>query len=699
MSLSGRISIRSKILLLLSSLVVAAVALYLYLASKIFYEDKTLLIYELNQTNVRALGAEVEVRIRRIMDQLRMIATAPELVDVIVSDGKENAFIRVGWLEDAEGQIEGVSNIKVWESPLKIYSRAAVEILKALDSALIPIEEVRSKGSWVRNSTLGGSETVPIMTVALVVPGKNRVIFADTRLDPFLKAFAAQGIAEMYLVDSGGNMLAHHDAARVMSAENASNDYLVQIARKSKIRSEVKKFEEGDRSFLGSYYQLGVAGLVVASRVELKEAFVAMRVLLKKSLQYAAIVVTAAFLAALFFSHSLTSPIGRLVEATQRVAHGDFSQKVDISTGDEISVLANSFNSMTADLRISREKIEEYSRDLEKKVQDRTIQLEKQNIAIKEAQEALVRTTRLASVGEIAGRAAHEVLNPLTSIQARLEKIKNSQNSPEKQDIQLFGEIVGAWKGDLDKNGPDGLMQALVKPSTATPGKTLLQEDLENLQAISVDWGTRMSSQEEDLKFLMREVNRIEKIVNGMRQLSRAGGDRKSLNVHHFLNEVFATMNDILGKHGIQTEQRYGQKQHEQSDWEISADHDELLQVFSNLLRNSMQALDEAKRDGKPLGQPPKIWIQTELTQISQISWVWIRVCDNGPGIEQQNFHRIFEPTFTTKKADEGTGLGLSICRRFIRSWEGEITVEKSIPGVETVFLIELPLVEGQRNG
>src|SRR5579885_1667592 len=72
MTSQWRISIRSKILLVLSAVVVSAVALYLYLASKIFYEDKTLLIYELNQTNVKTLGSDVETQLKSIIDNLRI---------------------------------------------------------------------------------------------------------------------------------------------------------------------------------------------------------------------------------------------------------------------------------------------------------------------------------------------------------------------------------------------------------------------------------------------------------------------------------------------------------------------------------------------------------------------------------------------------------------------------------------------------
>src|ERR1700757_832158 len=74
MTIPWKISIRSKILVVLSTVVILAVALYLYLASRIFFEDKTLLIYELNQTNVQTLGSDVETYLKRVIDKLRTVA-------------------------------------------------------------------------------------------------------------------------------------------------------------------------------------------------------------------------------------------------------------------------------------------------------------------------------------------------------------------------------------------------------------------------------------------------------------------------------------------------------------------------------------------------------------------------------------------------------------------------------------------------
>ena len=60
-------------------------------------------------------------------------------------------------------------------------------------------------------------------------------------------------------------------------------------------------------------------------------------------------------------------------------------------------------------------------------------------------------------MGEIAGRTAHEVLNPLTSLMARIQKVQKRLNDEILSNKNLMGEIVGAWKKDLDEKGLKGL--------------------------------------------------------------------------------------------------------------------------------------------------------------------------------------------------------------------------------------------------
>lgn len=109
---------------------------------------------------------------------------------------------------------------------------------------------------------------------------------------------------------------------------------------------------------------------------------------------------------------------------------------------------------------------------------------------------------------------------------------------------------------------------------------------------------------------------------------------------------------------------------------EMKGDKSQLSQVFLNLLKNSMQALEE-KIDGK-----------IDIT-VQQGDRLQIDISDNGAGIPYDIQEQIFIPFFTTKST--GTGIGLSLCKQIIRQHEGHLFMKKSSPG-NTVFSIDLPL-------
>lgn len=112
----------------------------------------------------------------------------------------------------------------------------------------------------------------------------------------------------------------------------------------------------------------------------------------------------------------------------------------------------------------------------------------------------------------------------------------------------------------------------------------------------------------------------------------------------------------------------------------VRIDRHQIHQVLLNLVTNAEQAIELSGQSGG------SIVIRTH----KEAQRVRLDVCDDGPGIGEENIGRIFNPFFTTKPVGKGTGLGLSICYGIVQEHGGTIRV-RSAPGRGAVFTVELP--------
>jgi two-component system NtrC family sensor kinase len=117
--------------------------------------------------------------------------------------------------------------------------------------------------------------------------------------------------------------------------------------------------------------------------------------------------------------------------ATKTAAHGNLDQTVSIRSHDELGELSESFNNMISELKRSRDAIEEWTQTLERRVQERTQELQ-------QVQDQLVRAGKMAALGELAAGVAHEINNPLTGVLtfSSLMLKKVDENHPWKKDLE-----------------------------------------------------------------------------------------------------------------------------------------------------------------------------------------------------------------------------------------------------------------------
>ncbi|NTV43584.1 MAG: HAMP domain-containing protein [Syntrophobacteraceae bacterium] len=146
-----------------------------------------------------------------------------------------------------------------------------------------------------------------------------------------------------------------------------------------------------------------------------------------------AILVALSFLINFLIKRFLKRPVRDLIEGTHKVAQGDLDFQIAIRSDDELGIFAHYFNLMTQDLKRAKDSITEWGNRLEQLVDERTRDLQ-------EAQQQLVRSAKLASLGKLAAGVAHEINNPLTGVltfsQLLMEQFP--PESPEHQDLKVI---------------------------------------------------------------------------------------------------------------------------------------------------------------------------------------------------------------------------------------------------------------------
>ena len=128
-------------------------------------------------------------------------------------------------------------------------------------------------------------------------------------------------------------------------------------------------------------------------------------------------------------------PLSYLVEGMKHLSEGDMDYRINIDSHDEIGHLARSFNAMSDELKEYKEKMENWTKSLEKEVEKKTTEIYK-------AQEHLINTEKLASLGRMAAGVAHEINSPLTGIVTFAHLMLKRTPAENTQDIEDLETII-----------------------------------------------------------------------------------------------------------------------------------------------------------------------------------------------------------------------------------------------------------------
>ena len=283
---------------------------------------------------------------------------------------------------------------------------------------------------------------------------------------------------------------------------------------------------------------------------------------------------------------------------------------------------------MEAEQRLRRKNVElsRYANEMEELARSRA--------------EQLVHADRMATLGVMAAGIAHEINNPTSFISGNL------------QIFQEFQPLIEEALTDMARGEGKKARQA-----------SFVKEELAKM-----------------LSSMNSGVERIAKIVQGLRQYSHSGGSKEGrVNLNESIEVALELCQNSLKHHVLREVQLM------ENPPPVNGDQQQIEQVLVNLFINSADALQEVGGG--------VLMISSRLEDDS----LRVRIEDSGPGFPEEKLREIWKPFFTSKEVGKGTGLGLSICQRIIREHGGKIEASNREEGGAR-FDIELPLAPSERG-
>ncbi len=281
------------------------------------------------------------------------------------------------------------------------------------------------------------------------------------------------------------------------------------------------------------------------------------------------------------------------------------------------------------ELELKRKAVEESNEALQKSLEE-----------LKAAQQQLIQSEKMASLGELTAGIAHEIQNPLNFVNNFSEVSK---------------ELLDEMKTELDMGN-------------TTDAKEIADDVIQNLEKI------------------LHHGKRADGIVKGMLQHSRTSTGQKEITDINALCDEYLR----LAYHGLRAKDKSFNAKFE-TDFDEAAGKlnvipQDIGRVVLNLINNAFYAVSERKK-AADAGYEPTVSVSTK----KEGGKIVISVKDNGSGIPDNIVEKIFQPFFTTKPTGQGTGLGLSLSYDIVTKGHGGDLKVKTTEGEGTIFIIQLP--------
>jgi two-component system, NtrC family, nitrogen regulation sensor histidine kinase NtrY len=422
-----------------------------------------------------------------------------------------------------------------------------------------------------------------------------------------------------------------------------------------------------------------------------------------------------------FISKGITEPVDKLALATKRIAEGDLEFSIESRSDDELGMLVDSFNKMTMNLNTSNKKLAETYKALHASSQESEQRRRYTEIILQNVSAGVISLDNSGRITTI-NHFAEKLLN--IDQKDYISKKYQDTLSPEQAKIidGFIDELSITGKTTVEQHLRLTVMQKtysllvnftrLEDEDQNAVGYVLVFDNLTKLEKMQ-----RMAAWREVARRIAHEIkNPLTPIQLSAQRLRRRYPeileekesifDQCTATIIEQVDELkrlvsefsqFARMPKVhkapadLARLAQQTLVLYRAAHKnitfsckEMSQIPIFAfDAEQIKRCIINLLDNAVAVLPDGGT------------IDVELSLDENKESVFIKVCDDGPGISKDDKLKLFEPYFSTKKT--GTGLGLAIVSTIVSDHNGYIRIQDNIPH-GSVFIIELPLLSGEKD-
>jgi signal transduction histidine kinase len=349
----------------------------------------------------------------------------------------------------------------------------------------------------------------------------------------------------------------------------------------------------------------------------------------------------------------ISDPILQLAQVARSVAlEKNYSVRATKQSNDELGQLVDGFNEMLVQIQARDLALQTARDNLEKRVEDRTRELET-------IHKQLLEASRRGGMAEIATNVLHNVGNVLNSVNLSASIVADSV---KKSRISGLAQVVSLLREHEHDLGTF---------ITSDPkGKQLPQY----LGQLSEHLLTDQKATVQELDSLRGNVEHIKEIVAMQQSYATFGGVKEMINVQDLVEDSMRMNEGALSRHRVEVIRKF------ETVPPMNVEKHKILQILVNLMRNAKHACQESDRTDKRL----------TVRLANGDGRVRISVMDNGIGIPPENLARIFNHGFTTRK--DGHGFGLHSGALAAKEMGGSLTVQSDGHGKGAIFTLELPI-------